>query len=368
MTRTVRLRKISIPLREPFRISNGEVRDRESLIIEVEENGHRGWGEAAPMPGPFYSQETPDSCWVALERWIIPLWINEEFEHPSEVGPFLEQIPGEGFGRAGLEGACWDLACQAAGKPLWKMLGSELRPIESGAAIGIFDTHDELLERVGIYARQGYRRTKIKIQPGWDIEPVRLIRERFGEIPLMVDANAAYGIGDLAIFQELDKFNLMMFEQPMKGDALDEMAELRRNVKTPVCADESAESLEALDRIIELGAADIINIKVQRVGGLTAAKRMYEKSRDAGLGIWLGTMPELGIASVQALHLGTLPGFGFPTDVEASERWYRDDIIDPFITIDPNGMIHLPAGAGMGYRVDRAKLEQYTEREAEFSA
>ena len=184
----------------------------------------------------------------------------------------------------------------------------------------------------------------------------------------MVDANTAYSLDHLAVFEELDRFGLMMFEQPFAAQALEEMAELQRNVQTPVCADESAESQAALDRMIELGSVKIINIKVQRVGGLSAARAMYRRAAEAGLGIWLGTMPELGIASAQGLHLATLPAFNYPTDVEASKRWYEDDVVDPLIAIDAHGFIHLPEGPGMGYRVNREKLDRYAVQRTEFRA
>ena len=368
MKTTIVLRRVSIPFREPFRISNGVADRKDSVIVEIRRGGVSGFGEAGPLPGGAYSAETAESSWDRLEQKLIPFWLESDFPDPAEVGPALDTIPGEAFARAALEGASWDLAGRETGRPLWEMLGSQSRPIESGVAIGIFDTLDELLERVDTYLRDGYRRTKIKIQPGWDIEPIRAIRERFGNIPLMVDANTAYTLDDIGIFKELDGFDLMMYEQPFPAAALEQLAELQRQVKTPVCADESAENLEALERMIELDSVKIINIKVQRVGGLTNARRMHDRAREANLGIWLGTMPELGVASAQGLHLATLPGFNFPTDVEASERWYEDDIVDPMITLAEGGCIRIPEGSGMGYRVDAAKLDKYTMQQMEFSS
>lgn len=367
MQTTIVLRRVSIPFREPFRISNGVAAATDSVIVEIQRGGLSGFGEAGPLPGGAYSSETAASSWTRLEEKLIPLWLESSFGHPAEVGPALDAVPGEAFARAALEGASWDLAAAETGEPLWRMLGSQVRPVESGVAIGLFDTLDELLARVETYLAQGYRRTKIKIQPGWDIEPVRAIRERFGAIPLMVDANTAYTLADTDVFRELDRFDLMMFEQPLAGPALEDLAELQHQVKTPLCADESAESMEALETMIGLGSAKIINIKIQRVGGLTNALRMHDRARQAGLGIWLGTMPELGVASAQGLHLATLPGFNYPTDVEASERWYEDDLVDPLITLGGDGRIHIPEGPGMGYRVDRAKLDRYTTRKMEFS-
>jgi O-succinylbenzoate synthase len=186
------------------------------------------------------------------------------------------------------------------------------------------------------------------------------VRQRFPNIPLMIDANAAYTLADIDVFHELDRFGLMMIEQPFAREAHDEAAELQRQLRTPLCADESAESLPALETLIEKGAARIINIKVQRVGGLSEACQMLKAARQAGLECWVGTMPELGIASAQGLHFASLEGFSYPTDIEASTRWYVDDLVEPAIEIDSHGFIHLPPGPGMGYRVNRAKLEQYS--------
>jgi O-succinylbenzoate synthase len=217
------------------------------------------------------------------------------------------------------------------------------------------------------YTAQGYRRVKIKIEPGWDIEPVAAIRARFPKLPLMVDANAAYSIADASLFRELDAYGLMMIEQPLAREAHAEAGELQRQLRTPLCADESAESMEALGSLISNGAARILNIKVQRVGGLSEARLMLEAARAAGLECWVGTMPELGVASAQGLHLATLDGFTYPTDIEASARWYVDDMIAPGIEIDTRGYIQLPAGPGTGYRVRRDKVERYTVDTATFA-
>jgi O-succinylbenzoate synthase len=274
-------------------------------------------------------------------------------------------VSGDPFARAGIDGACWDLLCQESRQPLWAMLGAAPRPIPSGVAIGLCNTVDKLLEQVARFLGEGYRRVKIKIQPGWDVEPVSAIRERFGDVPLMVDANAAYSPGQIAVFEELDEFDLIMYEQPLAAEALEEMAELQRCVRTPVCADESAESLTALDRMLQLGSARILNIKIQRVGGIAPALAMHERARAAGMACWLGTMPELGVASAQGLHLATLPGFTYPTDVESSLRWYADDIVRPLIQTDRQGFIAIPDGPGSGFRPDMEKLDRYTTDRAE---
>ena len=270
--------------------------------------------------------------------------------------------------KAGIEGALWDAYAQTLNAPLYELFGARARPIPSGVAIGIYDTLDELIQRVEKYVGEGYRRVKIKIQPGWDVSPVAAVRARFPEVPLMVDANAAYRLEDAEVFRQLDAYDLLMIEQPLAREAHDDAAELQRQVQTPICADESAESLEALEEIIGKGAARIINIKVQRVGGLSEALLMLTHARRAGLGAWVGTMPELGVASAQGLHLAALEGFNYPTDIEASARWYVDDVVQPPISIDAKGFINLPKGSGTGYKVSRQKLAEYTVSSRGFAA
>lgn len=363
----VALHRVRVPLKEPFRISNGSVAEKDCVLVEVTtDNGVIGWGEASPMSGSFYSEDTPESVWRALGERLIPLAFGEAALDAPRFYERLREVPGEAFAKAGLEGALWDAHAQAAGAPLWELLGARPKPIPSGLAVGIYDTVGELVERIERHVSEGYRRVKIKIQPGWDLEPVAAVCERFPGMPLMVDANAAYTLRDAEAFRRLDEYGLMMFEQPLARGAHADSAELQRRLRTPICADESADSLADVEEIIKLGAARIVNIKIQRVGGLSEARLMLERVRAAGLGCWLGTMPELGIASAQGLHLAALEGFNYPTDIEASARWYVDDLVEPQIDIDGEGFIRVPNGAGMGYEVSREAIQKYSVASREF--
>ena len=355
------LHRVRVPLVEPFRISNGEVAEKDAILIELTTSDDVvGWGEASPMSGSFYSSVTPESSWTVLKDQFVPALLSLGHVDASRFYELLREQPGDQFSRAGVEGALWDAYAHTRGVALGELFGIPPRAVPSGVAIGIFDTVEELLERVGRYVAQGYQRVKIKIQPGWDLEPVAAVRAKFADLPLMVDANAAYTIDDLQTFRELDRFKLMMIEQPLATDAIVEAGELQRQLATPLCADESAESLALLDQLIKHGAARIINIKVQRVGGLSEALLMLQTARAAGLQCWVGTMPELGIASAQALHLAMHQGFTFPTDIEASSRWYVDDIVEPAIEIETNGFIRVPHGVGTGFKVSREKIDRYT--------
>jgi O-succinylbenzoate synthase len=356
-TKTVVLHRVRVPFVEPFRISNGVVAEKDAILIELTTaDGIVGWGEASPMSGSFYSADTPDSSWAILKDEIVPAVFALGQLDPARV----RELAGDKFAKAGIEGALWDAYAHTRKMPLCDLFGIKRRAVPSGVAIGIFDTIDELLERVRHYVSEGYQRVKIKIQPGWDVEPVAAVRAQFPEVPLMVDANAAYTLTDLQIFRELDRFKLMMIEQPLAAGAIAEAGELQANLKTPLCADESADSLDTLDQIITNRAARIVNIKVQRVGGLSEALLMLQTARAADLQCWVGTMPELGIASAQALHLAMHPDFSFPTDIEASSRWYLDDVVEPAITINGGGHIEVPDGPGAGYKVASEKVQRYT--------
>ena len=362
------LRHVTVPMREPFRISNGVVSEKESIIIELYSGDHIGYGEASPMSGSFYSSETPESTWAALANDLIPDILSRQFQNPSDYAESLDDYAKEPFARAGIEGAIWDLFAAKNETTIRELLGAQSGKIASGLAVGIYDSIDELLERIAFYLKNGYQRVKIKIAPGWDFEPLVEIRMKFGKkLPLMVDANGAYNFDEhFDLLCSLEEFGLLMIEQPFAADALEESAELSHAIETPICLDESADSQNTLNKIIKLHAGKIINIKVQRVGGLWNAKKMHDRAHEAGLKCWLGTMPELGIASAQALAIAALPGFAYPTDIEASSRWFADDIIDPPITISPDGFIEAPNNGNLHYTIDQSKLEQYTIRKQEF--
>jgi O-succinylbenzoate synthase len=364
----IRLHRVKVPLHEPFRISSGEIAIKDAILVEVAADGLVGWGEASPMAGTFYSAETPDTTWNFLRDKLLPGFLERPELEPKRCSEYLEEFHGEPFAKAGLEGAVWDLTAKKVSRPLWKLLGGSQRRIESGAAIGLMATLSELLDRVERSLREGYRRIKIKIEPGRDVDLVRGIRQRFGSVPLMVDANASYRLEHFPVFEELDRLGLMMIEQPLERQALAEHAELQRRLQTPICLDESADSLDAIRSIIRLRSAHILNIKVQRMGGLWLARQAHDLAQKAGMPCWLGTMPELGVASAQGLHLGTLPGFVFPSDVEASARWYVDDIISPLIEVSADGYISMPDAPGMGYGVDIDKVVQYRVALEEFQA
>jgi o-succinylbenzoate synthase len=350
---------VRVPLVEPFRISSGAVAEKDGIVVELRADGLKGYGESSPMAGSFYSADTPESSWRELCDLVAPAMVGGDFECPEDWNRALDALPAGAFTKAGVETAFWDLSARRQNQPLHEALGGRNTQVESGLAVGLYDDLAGMLGAVERYLADGYRRVKLKIEPGRDIQVVKAARDAFGNIPLFVDANGAYSIRDVDIFRALDEFGLMMFEQPFPGGSLEELAELQQQVRTPVCLDESLDNVAQLRRAIELGSFRIANFKIQRVGGFHHALEMYQVCLDHGIPAWVGTMPELGIGQAQGAALATLDNFVFPTDVEASDRWFCDDIISPSLQVR-NGMIQLPNSPGLGYSMDHARIRRYT--------
>jgi len=350
--------RVAIPMHEPFRISSGEVSSKEAVLVRLSAGGAFGWGESSAMPGGFYSAETPDSCQQELVERVLPALAGRSFASMAELEGALCELSPSAFVRVAVETAAWEMLARERGLALRDLFGIAGRAVPSGLAVGLYDTVEGLQAALARYRPRDYRRLKIKIKRGQDVALVRHVREWYPDFPLFVDANADYGREDFAVFRDLDAFGLLMFEQPLAKDAMEASAELQRQVHTPVCFDESIESAADARRAIELGACKIVNIKLQRVGGYLEALRIIEVCAAAGVPVWMGTMPELGIGSAQALVVAAHPAFAFPTDVEPSARWYRDDILAPELCLR-DGELHLPAGPGIGFTVDEEKVARW---------
>lgn len=355
----IELSHIRVPLNEPFRISSGAVAEKDAIVVRVWADGVLGYGESSPMAGAFYSDETPETCRKALTEQIIPRVLGEDIADIPDFNRRMRAIPGNHFAKTGVETALWDIEAKRQKMPLYRLLGGTWVRVDSGLAVGLYDTIEETLDRIERYLGDGYRRVKIKIKPGWDVEPVGAVRKTFGDINLFVDANSAYTLKDLGVFKRLDDFGLMMVEQPFRDVDLEGLAALQRQIQTPVCLDESIHDVETARRAIEMGACRIINIKIQRMGGLWHAKALHDLCQEQGIPVWVGTMPELGIGGVQGIALASLEGCTYPTDVEPSRRFFMDDIVQPLIEMDPDGTLAVPEGAGLGYVVDERKIRRY---------
>jgi O-succinylbenzoate synthase len=355
------LRLVRLPLVRFFETSFGRVHERTFLLVTVVDEGVTGVGECVADANPYYSPETTRTAWHVLEEFIAPLVLGREFRHPSEIVDALDLIRGHHMAKAAVEMAAWDLHARQQQRPLACLLGGTRSSIESGVSIGIQDSLDELLERVEIELAAGYRRVKIKIKPGWDLGAVEAIRTRFGSIPLMVDANAAYTLADADRLAALDQFDLMMIEQPLAFDDIRDHARLQRRLRTPICLDESIHSVRDAEEAIESEACRIINIKPGRVGGHEQSRRIHDLAVRHEVPVWHGGMLESGIGRAHNVHLSTLPGFTLPGDVAASRRYFAPDLIDPEIVVAPDGTIRVPDGPGIGVHVVADRVEQATE-------
>lgn len=356
----VELIHIKLPLVEPFRISSGVMTERESLIIKLHTMGVIGYGESAPMSAPFYSYETISTAAKIIEEHIIPLLKDAELKTPSDMDKLLSVIRGNPFAKAGIETAFWDVLARKDNVPLSYLLKSMQDRIPSGVAIGIPNDVQELIDKVYQYSNEGYKRVKIKIQPGWDVVPVEKIKRKFPHVTLMVDANSSYNLQDhLGIFKELDQYNLLMIEQPLHWNDLVDHAKLQKQLRTPVCLDESIHSVDDARKAWELGSCRIINIKIQRVGGLYNAKAVHDFCMTHSIPVWCGTMPETGIGQSQGLALAGLPGFAYPADLEPSSKFFVDDIVEPHLKLNDDGTISVPKAYGVA-KINEEKIKKYT--------
>ena len=355
----VEIRILRLPLVAHFETSFGRQTDRAFVLVAVHEDSVTGYGECVAMEAPLYSPETVETAWGVLRDHLVPRMLDRAVDHPADVHALFRPVRGHHMAKAALEMAVWDLYAKQQDVPLSRLLGGTRPAIAAGVSIGIQDSLDELVERVGAELAAGYQRVKIKIKPGWDLDAVARVRAAFGPVPLMVDANAAYTLEDADRLVALDEHDLMMIEQPLESDDLRRHALLQQRLRTPLCLDESIESARGAEDALALGACRIINIKPGRLGGHGESRRVHDLCAGAGVPVWQGGMLESGIGRAHNLHLSSLPNFTLPGDVAASRRYYDPDVIEPPIDVKPDGTIDVPTAPGIGVdvvaeRVDRA--------------
>jgi O-succinylbenzoate synthase len=351
-----------LPLVHFFETSFGRTYDRTFVLARIEGEGHEGWGEAVAEGHPYYSGETTETVWHIITAFLAPLVVGREFEHPREVFAAMKRVRTHNMAKALLEMTAWDLYAKIRGQSLSAVLGGTRTRIASGVSIGIQDSFDQLLEKVTRERAAGYQRIKIKIKPGWDVEAVERIRSRFGDFPLMVDANAAYKLDDGSHLAGLDPYDLMMIEQPLEYDDVMDHAVLQQAIHTPICLDESIHTVRIARDAIAAGACRIINIKPGRVGGHQQSIELHDLCAAHDIPVWHGGMLESGIGRAHNIHLASLPNFRLPGDIAASKRYYEPDLIEPAIDIAEDGTIAVPTGPGIGVKVLRDRVEKATER------
>jgi O-succinylbenzoate synthase len=360
---SVELREIRLPLIHFFETSFGRTTERRIVLARVvDADGVEGWGECTAGEGPFYSDEWTEGAWSTLKEFLAPMVVGQELKSAADSWLLMKPVRGHRMAKATIETACWDLEAKRAGVPLWRHLGGVQDEIPCGVSIGIQDSPGELIEKIEKELASGYQRIKIKIKPGWDLNIVEQVRKRFPDIRLMGDANSAYSLADTALFQELDRFNLMMIEQPLAHNDIFDHAKLQQEIKTPICLDESIHSVEDAAHAIQLGSGRIVNVKLGRVGGHAEAQRVEKVCRENSIPVWCGGMLESGIGRAHNIAMATLAGFTLPSDISASARYWEEDIIGPAVTVSASGTILAPQKAGIGYDVKMERIEELTVR------
>lgn len=363
----VELRQISMRLMAPFETSFGVEHQRQCLIVRIDAEGLEGWGECVAGEFPGYSYETSQTAWSILTEFLIPSLLRGEAGSPAEFVRRAGRVRGHPMAKAGLELALWDLAGKAQHMPLAELLGGERATVPVGVSVGIQPDQRQLLETVAGYLDQGYRRIKLKIKPGHDLQPLRAVRQRHPELALQADANAAYSHDDLARLAELDAYSLLMLEQPFARSDLIGHIRLCKRLRTPVCLDEGVGSAPEARQALELGACQVVNIKPGRVGGLSEAAAIHDACVALGAPVWCGGMLETGIGRAANLALAALPGFTLPGDISASDRYYAEDLAWPRFALNPDSTIDVPTGEGLGVEVDRKALARFTLRSEVFT-
>lgn len=363
--KTIELIEINLPLVHFFETSFGRTYERRIVLVRVEDrDGGEGWGEITCGETPSYSDEWTDSAWVTCEKILAPMVVGRQIVSAAAVWELMKKVRGHRMSKAAIETACWDLEAKKLGLPLWRHLGGIQNEIKCGVSIGIQDSVEQLIGKIKTELDAGYQRIKIKIGPGWDYDVIKTVRESFGDIPLMGDANSAYTLSDIDLFKRMDEFGLMMFEQPLAHDDMLDHSKLQREILTPICLDESIKSPEDAQKAIELSAGRIINVKLGRVGGHTQARQVESVCRTAGIPVWCGGMLESGVGRAHNIAMSTLEGFVLPGDVSASRRYWHEDIIEPAVEITGRGTIIAPDGPGIGFDVRRDRIANVTRRTA----
>jgi O-succinylbenzoate synthase len=350
-----------MPLRTPFETSFGRSETRDCILIEARSEGLTGWGECVADAAPGYSSETVGTAWHILRDFLIPAILGWEIASPGELAARLSFTRGHLMAKAGLEMALWDLHGKAQGKSLRDLLGGQRQRVEVGVSVGLQATPQALLRVVDGYLQDGYRRIKIKIKPGRDVDDAVTVRRAHPNLRLQVDANSAYRLDTMQALLPLDELNLLLIEQPLDEDDLWDHRLLQQQLRTPICLDESILTARHARQALEMGSCKVINIKAGRVGGLSEAVAIHDVCRARSVPVWCGGMLETGVGRASNLALATLPGFALPGDISASDRYYVEDITHERFTLNDDSTITVPDGPGLGVTIDEAALEHATQ-------
>ncbi|WML30379.1 o-succinylbenzoate synthase [Neobacillus sp. OS1-32] len=350
---------IKMPLKAPFITHLGTVQDREGIIVKItDQEGMTGYGEGVAFSTPWYTEETVKTSIHMLTDVLIPVMQTHPIDHPDEAAELFKSVRRNNMAKAGLETALWDLYAKQQALPLSKMLGGTRQEVASGVVVAT-DSLTNALKQIESYLEAGYQRIKVKISPQQDYQFLAEIRQHYPQLPIMADANSAYSLADLDRLRALDELNLLMIEQPLGHDDIIEHARLQKQIKTPICLDESIVTFDDARKAVELGSCKVINIKVGRVGGLSEAKRIHDYCVEQEIPVWCGGMIEFGISRAHNIALASLQGFSIPGDISASSRFWEEDIILPEVSVE-NGVIQVPNSPGIGFAINEKRLKETT--------
>jgi O-succinylbenzoate synthase len=365
---SVTLREIQMPLVHFFETSFGRIYSRRILLVTVQCDGVNGWGECVAAEDPFYSSEWIETAWPTMTRYLVPAILGRKLDSARECPVLLAKVRAHRMAKAALENALWDAEAKQKREPLWKRLGGTRREIHCGVSIGIQDSVEQLLDKVQTELAAGYRRIKVKVKPGWDVNVLERIRSRWADITLSCDANSAYTLDQVEHLRSFDQFNLLMIEQPLWDDDVYYHSRLQKELRTAICLDESIVNTRAAAFALEIDACRIVNIKVGRVGGFTEAKKIHDLAHERNIPVWCGGMLESGIGRSHNIALSTLENFRLPGDVSASKRYWKEDIIEPEVRVSSQGTIVIGDEPGTGYHVKEDLIEKLTVRKETLTA
>jgi O-succinylbenzoate synthase len=358
----ITLREIQMPLVHFFETSFGRVHSRRIVLLTVHCDGVEGWGECVASEDPFYSSEWIESAWLTITRHLAPAVLGRDLSSARESAGLMAKVRGNRMAKAAIENALWDAEARQKQQPLWKLLGGVRREIQCGVSIGIQDSVEQLLDKIEGELAAGYRRIKVKVKPGWDVNVLERIRARWSDIVLSCDANSAYTLDEVEHLRKFDRFSLLMIEQPLWNDDIYYHARLQRELRTAICLDESIRHARDAAAAVETGACRIVNIKVGRVGGFSEAKKVHDVCEANNVSVWCGGMLESGVGRAHNIALSTLENFRLPGDVSASKRYWKEDIIDPEVEVSTQGTIPVSDEAGTGYRIRQDLIEKLSTR------
>ena len=358
----ITLREIQMPLVHVFETSFGKTTMRHIILTEIHADGVEGWGECVAGEHPYYSDEAVGTAWYSLTEELGPALLGKSFDKASDCVPLMARVRGHRMAKASLENALWEIESIQKKQPLWKLLGGVREEINCGVSIGIQETPEKLEEKIATEVAAGYQRIKLKCKPGWDVKIFERMRKRWPDILMSCDANSAYTTNDFEHLKSFDQFNLLMIEQPLWNDDFYFHSKLQKQIKTKICLDEAIRHARDAEAAIDLGACGIINVKVGRVGGMAEAKKVHDVCEKNNIPVWCGGMLETGIGRAQNVALSTLSNFKLPGDVSASARYWKEDIIEPEVTVSKQGTIKVPNSVGRGYELRRDLIEKLTVR------